>query len=67
MVVAAVVVGADLLREDSGFVSTAVMGMAMANQEQLDVSRILEFHGTLVSLLIGMLFVLISASVEPSK
>ena len=67
MVVAAVVVGADLLREDSGFVSAAVMGMAMANQEQLDVSRILEFHGTLVSLLIGMLFVLISASVEPSQ
>jgi NhaP-type Na+/H+ or K+/H+ antiporter len=67
MVVAAVVVGADLLREDSGFVSAAVMGIAMANQEQLDVSRILEFHGTLVSLLIGMLFVLISASVEPSQ
>lgn len=67
MVVAAAVVGADLLREDSGFVAAAVMGMAMANQGQLDVSRILEFHGTLVSLLIGMLFVLISASVEPSE
>ncbi len=67
MVVVAAVVGADLLREDSGFVAAAVMGMAMANQQQLDVSRILEFHGTLVSLLIGMLFVLISASVEPSQ
>jgi NhaP-type Na+/H+ or K+/H+ antiporter len=67
MVVAAAVVGADLLREDSGFVAAAVMGMAMANQRQLDVSRILEFHGTLVGLLIGMLFVLISASVEPSQ
>jgi NhaP-type Na+/H+ or K+/H+ antiporter len=67
MVVAAAVVGADLLRDDSGFVAAAVMGMAMANQRQLDVSRILEFHGTLVGLLIGMLFVLISASVEPSE
>ncbi len=67
MIVAGAVVGADLLREDSGFVAAAVMGMAIANQQQLDVSRILEFHGTLVSLLIGMLFVLISASVEPSQ
>jgi NhaP-type Na+/H+ or K+/H+ antiporter len=67
MVVAAAVVGADLLREDSGFVAAAVMGISLANQRQLDTARILEFHGTLVSLLIGMLFVLISASVEPSQ
>ena len=67
MVVIGAVVGADLLREDSGFVAAAAMGMAMANQRQLDVSGILEFHGTLVTLLIGMLFVLISASVEPSQ
>ena len=67
MVVAGAIVGADLLREDSGFVAAAGMGMAMANQRQVDVSRILEFQGTLVGLLIGMLFVLISASVEPSQ
>ena len=67
MVVAATLVGADLLRADSGFVATAVMGIVLANQRALDVSQILEFHGTLVSLLIGMLFVLISASVEPSQ
>jgi hypothetical protein len=67
MLVAAAVVSADLLREDAGFVAAAVMGMALANQRQLDVSRILEFHGTVVGLLIGMLFVLISASVTPSQ
>jgi NhaP-type Na+/H+ or K+/H+ antiporter len=67
MAVVGAVVGADLLREDSGFVAAAVMGIVMANQRELDVSRILEFHGTLVSLVIGMLFVLISASVEPSQ
>jgi NhaP-type Na+/H+ or K+/H+ antiporter len=67
MCVVGAVVGADLLRDDAGFVAAAVMGIAMANQAQLDVSRILEFHGTLVSLLIGMLFVLIAASVEPSQ
>ncbi len=67
MMVAGAVVGADLIREDSGFVAAVVMGMALANQRELDVSRILEFHGTVVGLLIGMLFVLISASVTPSE
>ncbi|MCE3267712.1 MAG: sodium:proton exchanger [Solirubrobacterales bacterium] len=67
MVVAGVLVVADILREDSGFVATTVMGMIMANRRKLDASRILEFHGTVVNLLIGVLFILISASVEPSQ
>ncbi len=66
MVVVAALVGADLLREDAGFVATTVMGMALANQRRIDVSLTLEFQGTLVQLLIGALFVLISASVSPS-
>jgi NhaP-type Na+/H+ or K+/H+ antiporter len=67
MCVAAALVGADLIREDAGFVATTTMGIAMANQRRMDVSRILEFHGTIVSLLIGILFILISASVSPSQ
>jgi hypothetical protein len=66
MCVAGALVGADLLREDAGFVATVTMGIALANQRSLDVSRVLEFHGTIVNLLIGMLFILISASVTPS-
>jgi NhaP-type Na+/H+ or K+/H+ antiporter len=66
MMVAAALVGADLLREDAGFVATTLMGAALANQRRIDVSLMLEFHGTLVQLLIGALFVLISASVSPS-
>ncbi len=66
LTVTAAVVVADLLREDSGFVAATVMGMILANQEQLDVSGVLEFQGTVVRLLIGILFVLISASVSPS-
>jgi NhaP-type Na+/H+ or K+/H+ antiporter len=71
MVVVAAVVGADLLREDSGFVAATVMGIAFANQRFLsparrtDLSSTLQFHQTLVPLLIGVLFVLISASVSP--
>jgi NhaP-type Na+/H+ or K+/H+ antiporter len=66
MTVTAAVVIADVLREDSGFVAATAMGMILANQEQLDVSRVLEFQGMVVKLLIGILFVLISASVRPS-
>jgi NhaP-type Na+/H+ or K+/H+ antiporter len=67
MCVAAALVSADLVREDSGFVATTTMGLALANQQRIDVSRVLEFHGTIVSLLIGILFILISASVTPSQ
>jgi NhaP-type Na+/H+ or K+/H+ antiporter len=66
MMVVAALVAADLLREDAGFVATTLMGAALANQRRIDVSLMLEFHGTLVRLLIGVLFVLIAASVSPS-
>jgi NhaP-type Na+/H+ or K+/H+ antiporter len=66
MMVAAALVGADLLRDDSGFVATTLMGAVLANQRRIDVSLTLDFHGTLVQLLIGVLFVLIAASVSPS-
>jgi Trk K+ transport system NAD-binding subunit len=66
MMVAAALVTADLLREDAGFVATTLMGAFLANQRRIDVSLMLEFHGTLVQLLIGVLFVLIAASVSPS-
>ncbi|MBV9196509.1 MAG: cation:proton antiporter, partial [Solirubrobacterales bacterium] len=66
MTVTAAVVVADLIRQDSGYVAASAMGIALANQHQLDVSRVLEFQGAVVKLLIGILFVLISASVTPS-
>ncbi len=66
MAVTAVVVGADLARDDAGLVAAAVLGIAVAQDSEIEASRILEFHGTVVELLIGILFVLISASVTPS-
>jgi NhaP-type Na+/H+ or K+/H+ antiporter len=65
MMVTAALVCADLLRDDAGFVATTVMGAFLANQRHVDVSTTLEFHATLVQLLIGVLFVLIAASVSP--
>jgi NhaP-type Na+/H+ or K+/H+ antiporter len=67
LTVVAAVVAADLIREDAGFVAATTMGMVLANQRRLDVSRVLEFQGNVVQLLIGILFVLISASVTPAS
>jgi NhaP-type Na+/H+ or K+/H+ antiporter len=66
MTVTAALVCADLLRDDAGFVATTLMGAFLANQRRIDVSTTLEFHTTLVQLLIGVLFVLIAASVSPA-
>ena len=65
--VVAVLVGADLAREDSGFVATLLMGVFLANQRQIDVAPALSFHETLVQLLIGVMFVMIAASVSPAQ
>jgi NhaP-type Na+/H+ or K+/H+ antiporter len=65
-VVVGALVAADLVREDAGFVATTAMGMALANQRSIDVSLMLEFQQTLVQLLVGVLFILIAASVSPS-
>jgi hypothetical protein len=65
MLVVAAVVGADLWREDAGFVAATLMGIALGNQRHIDVSLVREFQETLVQLLIGVLFVLIAASVSP--
>jgi NhaP-type Na+/H+ or K+/H+ antiporter len=65
-VIVGALVAADLIREDAGFVATTAMGMALANQRAIDVSLMLEFQQTLVQLLVGVLFILIAASVSPA-
>jgi NhaP-type Na+/H+ or K+/H+ antiporter len=68
MVVVAAVVAADLIREDAGLLAAVLMGIAVGNQRSIDVSRSLfEFEETLVQLLIGVLFVLVAASVSPDE
>ena len=70
MVVVAAVVAADLMREDTGFLAATLMGIALGNQpliapsRRIDVSAALVFQATLVQLLVGVLFVLIAASVS---
>ena len=65
MVVVAAIVAADVLREDAGFAAAVLMGIVLGNQRRVDVSLTLEFEEILVQLLVGVLFVLIAASVSP--
>ena len=62
----AALVAADLIRDDTGFLATLLMGVFLANQRSIDVRQAVQFHETLVQLLIGVLFVMIAASVSPS-
>ncbi|WP_431676823.1 cation:proton antiporter [Kitasatospora sp. KL5] len=57
----------DSLRDDTGLISAVVMGMAMANLPGLDLPARRPFLDTLVSLVIGLLFVSISATVTPAS
>lgn len=63
MFIVAAYAAADLLHHEAGLLATTVMGIALANQRQVDMHRTLEFKESLVVLLIAMLFVLLSARV----
>src|SRR5262245_10151307 len=65
MIVVAAVVAADLLRDDAGLLAAVLLGMLVANQPRIDVGLALfAFEETLVQLLIGLLFILVAASVS---
>jgi len=68
MVVVAGVVAADLIREDAGLLAAVLMGVAIGNQKNIDISlSLFAFEETLVELLIGVLFILVAASVSPDQ
>ena len=54
------------LQPESGLLTVTVMGVIMANQRLVSVRHIVEFKENLQVLLIGTLFILLSARVEPS-
>jgi NhaP-type Na+/H+ or K+/H+ antiporter len=68
MVLVGAVVAADLLQDDAGLTTATLMGLAIGNQRRLLISgSLVEFWETLVGLLIGVLFVLVAASVSPAE
>ena len=66
MVVVAAFVISNVLQHESGLLATTIMGIALANQPFVSVQRIIEFKENLQVLLIGSLFVLLSARLELS-
>jgi NhaP-type Na+/H+ or K+/H+ antiporter len=67
----AVVVGVtavcDVLRDDSGLIAAIVIGLALANLPAFAVSERRPFFETLVQLVLGLLFISISATVTPQS
>ena len=67
----AVVVGVaavcDIIRDDAGLTAAVIMGVAVANMRSFDIPARRPFFETLVQLVIGLLFVSISATITPAS
>jgi len=57
----------DIVRDDAGLIAAIIMGLAVANLSVFNVPARRPFFETLVQLIIGVLFVCISATVTPES
>ncbi len=64
--VIAVAAGCDVARADTGLIAAIFMGLALANLRGFDLPARRPFFETLVQLIIGVLFISISATVTPA-
>ncbi|WP_329204970.1 cation:proton antiporter [Streptomyces sp. NBC_00683] len=58
---------ADVIRDDTGLITAIVIGLAVTNINGFDMPARRPFFETLVQLIIGLLFVSISATVTPAS
>ncbi len=65
--VVGVAAACDIVRDDAGLIAAILMGLAAANLRAFDVPARRPFFETLVQLIIGVLFVSISATVTPAS
>ena len=65
--VLAVAATCDILRDDTGLIAAVVMGLAVGNRRGFDVPARRPFFETLVQLVVGLLFISISATVTPAS
>ena len=66
-VVVGVAAACDVARDDSGLIAAILMGLALANMRAFDIPARRPFFETLVQLVIGLLFVSISATITPAS
>jgi NhaP-type Na+/H+ or K+/H+ antiporter len=57
----------DAIRDDAGLIAAVVTGLALANLRGFDIAARRPFFETLVQLIIGVLFISISATVTPAS
>ena len=57
----------DLIQPESGLFSATLMGIIMANQRYVSVKHILQFKENLRILIISVLFIILSARLDPSS
>jgi NhaP-type Na+/H+ or K+/H+ antiporter len=65
--VVGVAAACDIIRDDAGLIAAILMGLAVANLRAFDVPARRPFFETLIQLIIGVLFVSISATVTPAS
>ena len=65
--VIAVAAACDVARDDTGLIAAIVMGIALANLPGFDIPARRPFFQTVVQLIIGILFISISATVTPES
>ncbi|WP_027344598.1 cation:proton antiporter [Hamadaea tsunoensis] len=66
-VVVGIAAACDIVRDDSGLFAAVLMGLALASIQAFGISGRRPFFETLVQLIIGVLFVSISATVTPAS
>lgn len=66
-VVVGVAAACDIVRDDSGLIAAIIMGVAVANITAFGIPARRPFFETLVQLVIGLLFVSISATITPAS
>jgi NhaP-type Na+/H+ or K+/H+ antiporter len=66
-VVLGVAAACDIVRDDAGLIAAILMGLAVANLRVFNMPAKRPFFETLVQLIIGVLFVAISATVTPAS
>ena len=65
--VVGVAAACDIARDDAGLIAAVLMGLALANMRGFGIPARRPFFETLVQLIIGVLFVSISATVTPAS
>ena len=65
--VVGVAAACDIARDDAGLIAAVLMGLAMANMRGFGIPARRPFFETLVQLIIGVLFISISATVTPAS